>query len=252
MTSFIFGAPPPAADPLRARIRADYRADEAEVVQRLLEEAQLPHNALDRIARRARGLVEEVRRRGHGQGGLDAFLHEFELSSREGVVLMCLAEALLRVPDNETIDKLIKDKIATADWEAHLGHSDSLFVNASTWALMLTGRVIRLGALRENDLGALLRRLVARSGEPVIRQAVVQAMRILGRQFVLGRTIAEAMKRADEAEANGYRYSYGMLGEAAKTATDAERYAQAYESAIAAIGKHANDRGPIDGRGISV
>ncbi len=249
--SMIFESPPPPADPLRARLRAAYREDETAVVERLLAAAELPAPMLDRIAERARGLVEKVRRERVGQGGLDAFLHEYELSSREGVVLMCLAEALLRVPDAETANLLIKDKLADADWERHLGGSESLFVNASTWALMLTGRVIRLDKEGE-DLAGVLRRLVARSGEPVIRQAVTQAMRILGRQFVMGRTIEEALERARGPEKRGYRYSYDMLGEAARTARDAERYDHAYRHAIAAIGRASQGRGPIEGPGISV
>ncbi len=249
--SMIFESPPPPADPLRARLRAAYREDETAVVERLLASAELPAPMLDRIAERARGLVEKVRRERVGQGGLDAFLHEYELSSREGVVLMCLAEALLRIPDAETANLLIKDKLADADWERHLGGSESLFVNASTWALMLTGRVIRLDKDGE-DLAGVLRRLVARSGEPVIRQAVTQAMRILGRQFVMGRTIEEALERARGPEKRGYRYSYDMLGEAARTARDAERYDHAYRHAIAAIGRASQGRGPIEGPGISV
>jgi RHH-type proline utilization regulon transcriptional repressor/proline dehydrogenase/delta 1-pyrroline-5-carboxylate dehydrogenase len=162
--------------PLRQAVRDLHCADEAAVVGRLIEEARMPPDARERIAARATSLVEEVRRERLGQGGLDAFLHEFELSSREGVVLMCLAEALLRVPDAETVDKLIADKIAEADWEAHLGRSDSLFVNASTWALMLTGRVISVDERAERDLGQMLKNLVRKSGEPVIRTAVTQAM----------------------------------------------------------------------------
>ena len=242
----------PEPDPLRAALRAAYRADEAEVVRRLLDEAQLSHEAVDRIAERARALVAEVRRRRHGTSGIDAFMHEFELSSKEGVVLMCLAEALLRVPDAHTIDKLIADKIADADWQAHLGQSDSLFVNASTWALMLTGRVIKLDDQDTRDLGGVLRRLVHRSGEPVIRSAVTQAMRILGRQFVMGRNIAEAIERAAPEEKKGYRYSYDMLGEAARTMADAERYFEAYKAAIEAIGGAAAGKSVVDAPGISV
>ena len=248
----LFRTPLPQVSSLRAAVRAAYRADETDVVKQLVDEAQLPHVALDRIAERARGLVAAVRRKSHGQGGLDAFMHEFELSSREGVVLMCLAEALLRVPDAHTVDKLIADKIADADWEAHLGQSDSLFVNASTWALMLTGRVIRLDESETRDLTGVLRRMVHRSGEPVIRSAVTQAMRILGRQFVMGRTIDEALDRAAPEEAKGYRYSYDMLGEAARTMADAERYFEAYRAAIQAIGKAGAGRGAIDAPGISV
>ncbi len=248
----IFASPPQEADPLRKRLRAAYRADEAETVDALLAAAELPAEAIDRIGERARALVKSVRDQRVGQGGLDAFLHEYELSSREGVVLMCLAEALLRIPDAETANLLIKDKLGDAEWEKHLGTSESLFVNASTWALMLTGRVIRLDRGETQDLAGVLRRMVARSGEPVIRQAVTQAMRILGKQFVMGRTMAEALERAKANEKRGYRYSYDMLGEAARTMKDAERYEAAYAKAIAAIGKAAAGRGAIDAPGISV
>ncbi|MFN4764691.1 proline dehydrogenase family protein, partial [Gillisia sp. Q332] len=155
-------------------------------------------------------------------------------------------------PDSLTVDKLIKDKIADADWEAHLGHSDSLFVNASTWALMLTGRVVKLRRDDVRDLTGTLRNMVQKSGEPVIRRAVTQAMRILGRQFVMGRTIEEALERAKANEKKGYRYSYDMLGEAAHTMADARRYFESYRKAIAAIGKVAAGRGPIDAPGISI
>jgi RHH-type proline utilization regulon transcriptional repressor/proline dehydrogenase/delta 1-pyrroline-5-carboxylate dehydrogenase len=247
----IFSQALPPADPLRARLRTAYRADETEVVEQLLKAAELPSETLDRIAQRARDLVQKVRGARMGQGGLDAFLHEYELSSREGVVLMCLAEALLRIPDAETANLLIKDKLADADWRKHLGSSDSLFVNASTWALMLTGRVVALDQ-EGGDLGGVLRRLVTRSGEPVIRQAVTQAMRILGRQFVMGRTIEEGLERARANEKRGYRYSYDMLGESARTARDAARYDRSYRAAIASIGRAAAGRGPIEGPGISV
>jgi RHH-type proline utilization regulon transcriptional repressor/proline dehydrogenase/delta 1-pyrroline-5-carboxylate dehydrogenase len=248
----IFRDPPVAVGPLRQRLREVYRADESDCVDRLLMAASLPAEMLDRIAARARHLVQEVRARRVGQGGLDAFLHEYELSSREGVVLMCLAEALLRIPDAETADRLIKDKLADAQWEKHLGSSESLFVNASTWALMLTGRVIRLERNGGQDLAGVLKRLVSRSGEPVIRQAVMQAMRILGRQFVMGRTIEEALERARILEKKGFRYSYDMLGEAARTMADAERYDLAYQQAIRAIGAAAKGKGPIASPGISV
>jgi RHH-type proline utilization regulon transcriptional repressor/proline dehydrogenase/delta 1-pyrroline-5-carboxylate dehydrogenase len=248
----IFASPPPVASPLRQRLRTAYRADETEIVEALLAAAELPADSLDRIGERARALVKAVRERRVGQGGLDAFLHEYELSSREGVVLMCLAEALLRIPDAETANLLIKDKLGDADWERHLGTSESLFVNASTWALMLTGRVIRLDRGETQDLAGVLKRMVARSGEPVIRQAVTQAMRILGKQFVMGRNMAEALDRARAMEKRGYRYSYDMLGEAARTMKDAERYAEAYAKAIAAIGKAAAGRGIVDAPGISV
>ena len=239
-------------DPLRAALRADIRAEETGIVRRLAAEAAFSESARERVAARARALVEEVRRARVGKGGLDAFLQEFGLSSKEGVVLMCLAEALLRVPDAETVDRLIRDKIAEADWRGHLGHSESLFVNASTWALMLTGRVVRLDAADTRDLAGTLKRLVHSSGEPVIRGGITQAMRILGRQFVMGRTIGEALARARDDEKRGYRHSYDTLGEAAHTRTDAKRYFDAYEAAIAAIGKGAGATGAIAAPGISV
>ncbi|BBK38708.1 bifunctional protein PutA [Allostella sp. ATCC 35155] len=246
----LFAAPLPAADSLRAALRAATRADETAVVEGLLAAATLPADGRDRVAARARQLVEAVRGSRHGKGGLDAFLHEYELSSQEGIVLMCLAEALLRIPDSETVDRLIRDKIGGADWQRHLGASDSAFVNASTWALMLTGRIVRSDE-RPGHAG-ILKRLVGRAGEPVIREAVTAAMRILGRQFVMGRTIAEALARARPAEQAGYRHSYDMLGEAARTAADAERYFRSYAAAIAAIGAEAKGRGPVEAPGISI
>ena len=246
----LFVEPLPPAPPLRAAIRAATRADETATVETLIAAAALPPDALDRVAGRARALVEAVRGSRLGKGGLDAFLHEYELSSREGIVLMCLAEALLRIPDDDTVDRLIRDKIGGADWQRHIGASDSTFVNASTWALMLTGRIVRPGDGEAN--AGVVRRLVARAGEPIIREAVTQAMRILGRQFVMGRTIAEALERARPAERVGYRHSYDMLGEAARTAADAERYFQSYEKAIGAIGREAGGRGPVEAPGISI
>ncbi|MBM3532379.1 MAG: bifunctional proline dehydrogenase/L-glutamate gamma-semialdehyde dehydrogenase PutA [Alphaproteobacteria bacterium] len=250
-TSFVFDAPPAPATGARSKLQALYRADETQVIEALLNEAALTPEQMREVARTARVLVEEVRKQ-RTSGGLDAFLHEYALSSREGVVLMCLAEALLRIPDAETADRLIRDKIGGADWESHLGESDSLFVNASTWALMLTGRVMGLRDDEDRDWTNVLRRIVRRSGEPVIRQAVTQAMRILGRQFVMGRTIGEALDRAEPMEKKGYRYSYDMLGEAARTQADADRYLSSYRAAITAIGKAAKGRGPLKSPGISV
>ena len=246
----VFADPPAPETPLRVAIRDAHRLDETAADARILAAAEVPAEARERIAATARRLVETVRRERVGKGGLDAFLHEYVLSSPEGVALMCLAEALLRIPDAETVDKLIRDKIAGADWQSHLGHSGSLFVNASTWALMLTGRLLRQES--DNDLGDVLRRLVARSSEPVWRQAVTAAMRILAGQFVMGRTIEEALERAREPERHGYRYSYDMLGEAARTMPDAERYHAAYAHAIAAIGRAAAGKSVEAAPGISV
>src|SRR6266404_3383120 len=247
----VFTTPPPRATPLRAALRDSCRIDETAAAARILSAAEMPADMQDRIAEHARGLVAAVRRERLGKGGIDAFLHEYALSSPEGVALLCLAEALLRIPDAETVDRLIRDKIGEADWERHLGHSQSIFVNASTWALMLTGRLLRSDTA-EHDLRATLRHFVVRSGEPVVRQAVTAAMHILGRQFVMGRTIDEAVHRAREAEKAGYRHSYDMLGEAAHTAADAARYAAAYDGAIAAIGASAGRRDVVQAPGISV
>ena len=231
---WILSAPAPPADPLRLAVRAAYRADETETVARILTAASIAPSLTARIESAARKLVAEARKRRHGAGGIDVFLSEYRLSSQEGIALLCLAEALLRIPDSATIDRLIRDKLAPADWAQHLGHSQSLFVNASTWALMLTGRLVQ--EPHEHDWGGVLHRLVARSGEPMVRQAVTAAIRILARQFVMGRTIDEALARARPAERKFYRHSYDMLGEAARTAADAERYLARYREAIAAIG----------------
>jgi RHH-type transcriptional regulator, proline utilization regulon repressor / proline dehydrogenase / delta 1-pyrroline-5-carboxylate dehydrogenase len=247
----VFAVPPPAATPLRAAVRDHVRIDETEAATEVLAAAQFPAEVLERIAERARQLVAAVRRERRGKGGIDALLHEYALSSQEGVALLCLAEALLRIPDARTVDRLIRDKLGGPDWESHLGHSQSLFVNASTWALMLTGRLLRAepGA---PDLRAVWRRFVARSGEPIVRQAVTAAMHILARQFVMGRTIGEAIERARAAERQGWRHSYDMLGEAARTAADAARYRAAYEAAIGAIGRASTGGPAVAAPGISV
>ncbi len=242
-----FFQPELISHPLHGPINAAYLADESECVAQLLKEVRLSVEARDKISTRARTLVTKVRQQRLHGSGIDAFMHEYELSSQEGVMLMCLAEALLRIPDAETIDNLIRDKIGTANWKSHLGHSESLFVNASTWGLMLTGRLVKL-----TDGDSTIKRLVQRSGEPVIRQALTQAMRIMSRQFVMGRNINEALERSKSAEKQGYRHSYDMLGEAAHTARDAERYFQAYEQAIAAIGKATKSKGPAASPGISI
>lgn len=242
----------PEFDAARLAINRRYRSDEAECVRELLDTLSLSAAQRQRIVERAAQWVRDIRAAGSGSGGLDAFLQEYDLGSHEGVMLMCLAEALLRVPDAETANQLIRDKLSAADWEAHLGDSASLFVNASTWALMLTGRLVQLNEGETHDPGSFLGRLVGRSGEPVIRQAITQAMRILGRQFVMGRTMEEALNRAQAQEAKGYRYSYDMLGEAALTDRDAQRYLVHYHEAIAAIGKASGGKGPIAGPGVSV
>ncbi|MEO1223196.1 MAG: bifunctional proline dehydrogenase/L-glutamate gamma-semialdehyde dehydrogenase PutA [Pseudomonadota bacterium] len=243
--------PIPDLDPQRRVIAALYRAPEVDVVRDLVQRAEVAPDAAGRVKARARQLVSGVRANRRRFGGVDQFLQEYGLTTDEGVALMCLAEALLRIPDAHTADLLIEDKIGGADWQRHVGQGEGAFVNASTWALMLTGRVMRL----DDDIGepgSFLGRIVKRAGEPVIRAAMRHAMRIMGQQFVMGRTIAEAVKRAKEHEAQGYRYSYDMLGEAARTEADARHYFDAYQMAIAAIGKDAKDAGVINGPGISV
>ncbi|MGM0537113.1 MAG: bifunctional proline dehydrogenase/L-glutamate gamma-semialdehyde dehydrogenase PutA [Pseudomonadota bacterium] len=239
--------PQGAVSELRARIREHYAADEATVLQGLVARITLSEDGRRQVADVGAGYVERVRKE-RSPSMMEAFLAEYGLSTAEGVGLMCLAEALLRVPDAETIDDLIHDKIEPSDWGAHLGKSSSSLVNASTWALMLTGKV-----LEDDPKGPAraLRGLVRRMGEPVVRKAVGQSMRILGRQFVLGQTIEEGMKNARELEKQGYTYSYDMLGEAARTDEDARRYHQAYAKAITAIARQA--KGDVRGSpGISV
>ncbi|MBI5165038.1 MAG: bifunctional proline dehydrogenase/L-glutamate gamma-semialdehyde dehydrogenase PutA [Magnetospirillum sp.] len=245
--------PPAPADPLRRRIRDAGQADEALCLAPLIDASRFPEPRASRITRTAIRLVEGVRQKRGRLGDLDAILSEYRLATHEGVVLMCLAEALLRIPDTGTADRLIQDKIGGGNWERHLGKSRDAFVNASTWALMLTGRLIRVDDdLAAGGLAAAARRLAARLGEPVVREAMVQAMRILGSQFVMGRTIDEALARARSQEGKGWRHSFDMLGEAARSRADAVRYRESYAQAIAAIGTASNGRGPVDGPGISV
>lgn len=229
-----------------------YLQDETTCVESLLSEADLPNGRREEIELLARRLVQTVRQQADKQGGLDAFMREYDLSSEEGVVLMCLAEALLRIPDRHTADRLIHDKLSQADWARHLGHSESLLVNAGTWGLLLTGRLVRLADDTVNDVGALLGRMVARSGEPLVRLALKEAMGIMAHQFVMGRTIEEAIAHRPEAGITA-RYSYDMLGEAALCEEDAERYLAAYEQAIDAIGRQGAQGGELfDAPGISV
>ncbi|MBP1182641.1 trifunctional transcriptional regulator/proline dehydrogenase/L-glutamate gamma-semialdehyde dehydrogenase [Methylobacterium sp. PvR107] len=244
-----FAAALPELSPLRAAVVAACRRPEPDCVAPLLDQARLSPDAARRVAEQARHLVEALRRQTR-RGGVEALIREYALSSQEGVALMCLAEALLRIPDAATRDALIRDKIAGGDWRAHLGHSPSPFVNAATWGLLVTGR---LAATRdEAGLSAALSRLIARGGEPVIRTGVDLAMRMMGEQFVTGRTIAEALRNGARMEAKGFTYSYDMLGEAALTAADAERYTRSYEVAIRAIGEASAGRGVLRGPGISI
>lgn len=235
-------------DTIRQQIRANYLPDEDAAVKRLAEATGLSTEDRDAISARAADLVRAVR--GSSDPRLmEVFLSAYGLSTKEGVALMCLAEALLRVPDTETMDDLIADKIAPHDWSAHSGGSSSIFVNASTWALMLTGRVLDEG---EGGIEGTLRSMVRRLGEPVIRKAVAAAMREMGEQFVLGRTIAEAIKRGRPMIQKGYLYSFDMLGEAARTEADALRYLKAYADAISSLDSGSNGPDIRQNHGISV
>jgi len=233
-------APAGEPGPPREEIAAYHIMEEGRLVGALTERAMFTEADRRRVGELARRFVENVRADSATHGGLDAFLGEYGLTSEEGIILMCLAEALLRVPDRETADDLIAEKIGSGKWDQHLGHSPSLFVNASTWGLLLTGRIVKVDETAgAPSISGLVGRLVRRSGEPVIRQALRQAMRMMGDQFVLGTTIQDALKRAAPLEAKGYRFSYDMLGEAAKTPADAERYLERYHAALQAVGRAA-------------
>ena len=240
----------PRFDTLRERINADYRRREADTLAPLLVEAALPEATLRTAQSLARSLAEAVRAERRKAGGVDALMLEFSLDSREGIALMCLAEALLRVPDAATRDRLIRDKIGQGDWHAHVGRSPSLFVNAAAWGLLVTGKLV--DSRSEGALESALASLLRKGGEPLIRKGVDLAMRLLGKQFVLGRTIEEALANARERESRGYRFSFDMLGEAALTDADARHYLAAYEHAIHAIGTAAGRAGPYAGPGISI
>jgi RHH-type transcriptional regulator, proline utilization regulon repressor / proline dehydrogenase / delta 1-pyrroline-5-carboxylate dehydrogenase len=235
---------------LRRAIDIARREDEQAVVQRILPQARMPDDVTAAAEALARRLVTQVRAERSGASGVDALMREFSLSSQEGIALMCLAEALLRIPDRETADRLIRDKIGRGDWKAHLGNSPSLFVNAAAWGLLITGKLVSTSS--EKGLSAALTRLIAKRGEPVIRMGVDLAMRLLGKQFVTGETIDEALRNSAEREARGYLFSYDMLGEAAVTNGDARRYLHTYEQAIHAIGAASRGRGIYGGNGISV
>ncbi|HEY0353649.1 MAG TPA: bifunctional proline dehydrogenase/L-glutamate gamma-semialdehyde dehydrogenase PutA, partial [Enterovirga sp.] len=233
----------------RARITEATRRPEPDCIAELIGVATLPGETRAEADRVARQLVTAMRGKSRG-GGIEALMREYSLSSTEGVALMCLAEALLRIPDAPTRDLLIRDKIAPGDWAAHLGHSPSPFVNAATWGLVVTGKLT--GTTSEAGLSAALTRLIGRGGEPLIRLGVDLAMRLLGEQFVCGQTIEEALTKSRSWEGRGFRYSYDMLGEAAATAADAARYMGLYEGAIHAIGGHARGEQVRDRPGISI
>ena len=241
--------------PIRQNIRNFYRIDENIAVNHILPLAEVNVSARSRAWERARKMVLQIRQDQAGNGAIDSLLKEYSLSSEEGVVLMCLAEALLRVPDKHTQDALIRDKISQGQWSSHLGSSDSLFVNASSWGLLITGSMVDYADNRKKDSFGLLKKTIGRLGEPVIRKSMNYAMKIMGKQFVMGETITAATARAASKEQQGYVYSYDMLGEGARTMHDAERYLKSYRNAIEAIGSVAQTSGISDPRkvpGISV
>ncbi len=232
---------------LRAAITSAYRRPEPECVPVLIGLARTAQAQEVQVL--ARRLVEALRGK-RKFGGVEGLIQEFSLSSQEGVALMCLAEALLRIPDRVTRDALIRDKISHGDWRSHMGESPSLFVNAATWGLMLTGKLVSVNS--EQSLSKALTRLIGKGGEPLIRKGVDIAMRMMGEQFVTGQTISAALANSRKLEEKGFRYSYDMLGEAATTSADAERYYISYEQAIHAIGKASHGRGIYEGPGISI
>ncbi|WP_182950128.1 bifunctional proline dehydrogenase/L-glutamate gamma-semialdehyde dehydrogenase PutA [Gluconacetobacter takamatsuzukensis] len=233
----------PPRDAARARIAATLRRPEAACIGALIDAATLPPDLAAQADATARRLARALRD-GRRPGGVEALVQEFSLSSREGVALMCLAEALLRIPDTATRDALIRDRIGTGDWMAHVGLGRSLFVNAAAWGLVVTGRLVT--PERQHGLAGALTRLVARGGEPLIRRAVDVAMRMMGEQFVCGETIESALRASQARHDRGFRYSFDMLGEAALTEADAARYCRDYETAIHAIGRAAQAQGGRD------
>ncbi|MCF6317992.1 MAG: bifunctional proline dehydrogenase/L-glutamate gamma-semialdehyde dehydrogenase PutA [Proteobacteria bacterium] len=221
-----------------------YLTDESALINQLLEQANPGYEKRQEIKQLAIKLVENVRSKIDQMDGVDAFMKEYDLSSKEGIVLMCMAEALLRIPDKGTAEKLIKDKLLDADWKSHMGKSDSTFVNASTWGLMLTGKIIHVDEDKKG-LSKIFDKMLNRTGEPAVRMGVYQAMKVMGKQFVMGRTIKEALKRSLTKKHRDYRFSFDMLGEAALTQADADRYLASYLRAIEAIAK-GNEKKPIE------
>ena len=229
-----------------------WQRDESSILQDINDQIYLTHTEKENIDSRAIELVATVRKHRLNKSGLDAFMVQYDLSSEEGIVLMCLAEALLRVPDNITADRLIRDKLTSANWKEHLGKSDSFFVNAATWSLMLTGKILKPSKRKNKHLSNVMKGFLDKRSRPIVRKAAHQAMKILGQQYVMGETISKALKRAKSSEKKGYTYSYDMLGEAATTMADAEYYYNAYKDSINAIGKNAKSDFVKENAGISV
>src|ERR1700733_4292060 len=246
---------PPASsarlEDLRQIIRDHGTWPEDQAVQRLLHSLELTGGARHRAVALGVKLVEGARARRDERPFLDAFLQEFGLSNQEGIALMCIAEALLRIPDDVTADRLIAEKLQSGDWSSHAGQSESLFVNASTWGLMLTGGILELDPSIKTDAGGWMRKLTRKAGEPLVRLAVRRAMRIIGGEFVVGRSIEEALERSAR-EGDLAVCSFDMLGEGARTLQDAQRYLESYRHAIDVIGAAAAGRQPHEASSISI
>src|SRR3990167_1833705 len=239
-------------DPLREAINHAYRMDETTCINQLVSEAQIKDRALVHIKEVAQQLVIEARLQRKKLGPLNSFLHQYDLSSEEGIALMCMAEALLRIPDKATMDKLISDKIATVDWKNHIASQNTFFINAATWSLLFTGKVFAPTLDNEKSLASTLGRLISRVGIGMIRPLILQGMKAIGKQFVMGENIESALKRANKMESMGYRFSFDMLGETARTAEDAARYFQSYIHAIDILGSATKSEQPADNLGISI
>lgn len=237
---------------LRDTITKAYRMDETEALKPLLSEATLPDEQRAHIAETAKILVTETREYKKRQSKIDALLHQYDLSTEEGIALMCLAEALLRIPDKATMDKFISDKLSTVEWKNHLSSNNPLFINAATWSLLLTGKIYAPTLSQQKNLLSSLNLAISRIGVAMIRPVILQMMKAIGKQFVMGENIDSALKRATKIEAMGYRFSYDMLGEAARTAEDAKNYFESYVVAIDAIGKAAHGDSPAQNPGISI
>ncbi len=237
---------------IRQNLREMMHADEEKCIDNLLHATELTTGERNRLVDRAREFVSRSRAESDSQGTMDYFLQEFDLSNKEGVALMCLAESLLRVPDAATADKLISEKISAGKWSDHKGHSKSTFVNASTWGLMLTGEFVELGSEVKDNTDNWFKNFIKKTGEPVVRTAIMQAMRIMGGQYVLGRTIEEAIGRGRKENTEDTRFSFDMLGEGARTLDDADRYFAAYKKAIVEIGSQNKADNPYAANGISV
>ncbi|MEH6458077.1 MAG: bifunctional proline dehydrogenase/L-glutamate gamma-semialdehyde dehydrogenase PutA, partial [Cocleimonas sp.] len=240
-------------DELRVRIQENYLLDEEQAVGDLLNHFSNQNSQFNvNIKKTATELVETIRNADQKLAGIDSFLKEYKLSSEEGISLMCLAEALLRIPDADSSDRLIKDKLKDKDWASHIGKSDSLFVNASSWGLLLTGKFVGLGKDISDNPKDYISRLVTKTGEPVLRKAMMTAMQVMGKQFVLAESIEGGVKESQSKNLRKYLYSYDMLGEAARTAKDAENYYASYLNAIHVIGKSSKQKNPYESAGISI